>query len=382
MKTYNPGGTGTAAVAVADVNGDGIRDVMAANTGTVGVLRGNGDGTLAKAATYSSARVPLGMAAADLNGDGKPDLVVADSASRAVEVLLGNGDGTFQSMVSYDSGGDEPSSVAVADLNADGKLDLLVCNSNSNNVGVLLGNGDGTFQAVLSYDSGGTFPLSVAIADVNGDGQPDLLVSNLTSHNVGVLLNNTRGPSATSTSLASNLNPSTYGQKVTLTATVSPSASITPTGTVKFTWGDNIIGSAKLNSTGVAILTKSNLNADPYPLTAVYLGDAANLGSTSAVLNQVVQQATSTATLTSLPNPSGQGEAVTFTARISSPTVTPKGPVTFTAGKTVLGTAQLSSGKASLTIASLAAGSTVVTATYSGDSNIAPSSASVTQTVH
>ena len=60
----------------------------------------------------------------------------------------------------------------------------------------------------------------------------------------------------------------------------------------------------------------------------------------------------------------------------------PKGPVTFTAGKTVMGTAQLSGGVAKLTISSLAVGSTKVTATYYGDSNISQSSASVTQTVH
>jgi hypothetical protein len=181
--------------------------------------------------------------------------------------------------------------------------------------------------------------------------------------------------------LSSSLNPSIYGQKVTFTATVTSSGP-TPTGKVRFTWSDFTIGSAALNNSGVAILTKSMLNADPYPLTAVYLGDANNLPSTSAILNQVVLQTTSTATLTSSPNPSTQGESVTFTAKISSPTVTPTGPVTFTTGKTVLGTAQLSGGKATLTITSLPAGSTKVTVTFDGDSNIAKSSASVVQTVH
>ena len=187
--------------------------------------------------------------------------------------------------------------------------------------------------------------------------------------------------SGTSTSLVSNLNPSIYGQKVTWTAKVTSSGSIKPTGKVTFTWG-NTIGTATLNASGVATLTRSNLNADTYPLTAVYSGDANNPGSTSAVLNQVVTQASSAATLTSSPNPSTQGQAVTFTAAITSPTGTAQGPVTFTAGKTVLGTAQLNSGHAKLTISSLAVGSTKVTATYYGDSNIAKSSASVTQTVH
>jgi hypothetical protein len=186
--------------------------------------------------------------------------------------------------------------------------------------------------------------------------------------------------SATSTTLASDLNPSIYGQSVTWTATVTTSGSVMPTGKVNFTWR-YIIGTATLNSSGVATLTKSNLNADTYPLTAVYVGDTSNAGSTSTVVSQVVSQATSSATLTSSPNPSTSGQAVTFTATITSPTAKPTGPVTFAVGKAVLGTAQLSAGKAKFTTSTLAVGSTKVTATYSGDSNIATSSASVTQTV-
>ncbi len=183
------------------------------------------------------------------------------------------------------------------------------------------------------------------------------------------------------TTLASSLNPSIYGQKVTWTATVTSSGSVTPTGTIKFTSSGNTIGSATLNSSGVATLTRSNLIAATYPLKAVYAGDAANLGSTSAVLNQVVLETTSKARLTSSPNPSTQGQVVTFTATISSPTVIPTGPVTFMAGTTVLGTAQLGGGKAKLVISSLPVGSTKVTVKYNGDSNIAKSSASVIQTV-
>jgi hypothetical protein len=146
-------------------------------------------------------------------------------------------------------------------------------------------------------------------------------------------------------------------------------------------WSGYSIGSATLNASGIATLTKSTLNADPYPLVAMYVGDAANLGSTSPVLNQVILQTTSAATITSSLNPSQQGQAVTFTATITSPTVIPTGPVTFMAGKTVLGTGQLSGGKAKFTTSTLAVGSTVITATYYGSSNVAKSSASLTQVV-
>ncbi len=191
----------------------------------------------------------------------------------------------------------------------------------------------------------------------------------------------TPSQSPTATTLASSLNPSTYGQKITWTATVTTSGSTTPTGKVNFIWQGTAVGSASLNASGVATLTRSNLNADSYPLTAVYVGDANNGPSVSAILNQVITQATSTATLTSSPNPSTQGESVTFTAEITSPTTTPTGPVTFTVGKTTLGTVELSKGEATLTSSALPVGSTTVTVTYPWNSDIAQSSASVIQVV-
>jgi hypothetical protein len=196
---------------------------------------------------------------------------------------------------------------------------------------------------------------------------------------------NSTTKSPTAITLASSLNPSIYGQKVTFTAGVTTSGPVPPTGTVAFRWTlfarTYTVGYATLNSSGIATFTRSNLNADPYPLTAVYRGDANNLASTSAVVNQTVTQTASSATITSSLNPSTQGQSVTFTAKITSPTVLPTGPVTFRAGTTVLGTAQLSGGKATLTVSSLAVGSIRVTVTYYGDSNIARSSASVTQIV-
>ncbi len=162
---------------------------------------------------------------------------------------------------------------------------------------------------------------------------------------------------------------------------MTTSGSVPPTGKVNFTCGFNI-GTIALNANGVASLTRLNLNADPYPLKAVYVGDANNLSSTSSVLNQLITQATTSAKLTSSPNPSSSGQAVAFAATITSPTVMATGPVTFAAGRTVLGKAQLSGGKAEFTISTLAVGSTKVTATYYGNSNIAKSSATVTQTVN
>ena len=133
------------------------------------------------------------------------------------------------------------------------------------------------------------------------------------------------------------------------------------------------------------MVTSTSLSANPYgsayPLVAVYPGDAFNLGSTSAVLLQDVLQTKTAATITSSLNPSKQGQPVTFTAKITSPTVMPTGPVTFSIGYTNLGTAQLSGGIAKFTTSALPVGSSRVKVTYYGNSNIAKSSASILQTV-
>jgi hypothetical protein len=206
--SYGSGGQYATWVTVADVNGDGIPDVLVSNgcsadsncTGsTVGVLLGNGNGAFEPAVTYDTGGDnAYSVAVADVNEDGKPDLIVANQcvscASGTVAVLLGNGDGTFQKAMTFSSGGYRAFSVAVADVNLDGRPDLIVANYGSNNVGVLLGNGNGTFRAAVTYGSGGpsgSVPFSVAVADLNLDGRPDIVVAN--GDDVGVLLGNGDG---------------------------------------------------------------------------------------------------------------------------------------------------------------------------------------------
>jgi hypothetical protein len=152
--------------------------------------------SFASPVTYGTGGYGAGsIAIADVNGDGKPDLVVTTCVNSpctgdgSVGVLLGNGDGTFQTAVTYGSGGVGPGSIAISDVNGDGKPDLVVANScadstcaTDGSVAVLLGNGDGTFQAAVTYDSGGMQTDSVAVADMNGDGKPDLVLANLCSN--------------------------------------------------------------------------------------------------------------------------------------------------------------------------------------------------------
>jgi FG-GAP-like repeat/Abnormal spindle-like microcephaly-assoc'd, ASPM-SPD-2-Hydin len=162
--------------------------------GSLGVLLGNGDGTFQTAVAYDSGGLsPTSIAIGDVNGDGKPDVVVAQCSGfylgaiceGEVGVLLGNGNGTLQAAVNYSSDGDTTNAVALADLNGDGNLDILATNGSTANgnyggsVAVLLGNGNGTFQTAVTYDLGldELGASGIAVADVNGDGVPDVVTT-------------------------------------------------------------------------------------------------------------------------------------------------------------------------------------------------------------
>jgi hypothetical protein len=426
QSVYNAGGLfGTQNVIVADVNGDGAPDIIDVNLcstptpfpngtanpcrgsdgseqpGTIGVLLGNGDGTfqnvvvsfsggyMARAGTF----VSQSLTAVDLNHDGKVDLLVSNQCCESyamATVLMGNGDGTFQAPTNYSAGTSAAVWITAADVDGDGYPDAVVLSSidpfgnRTPTVSVMLGNGDGTLQTphCVSGVCSGFYnfyptltPVSMVLStDLNADSKPDLIAAvgcgNPASCDQAAAVRLNQTPrAATTTTLGSAPNSSTYGQSVTFTATVTSSAPGTPTGSVRFTEGATTLGISALAG-GTATLNVSTLSAGSHQIVASYSSDSAFRASASAPLTQTVNKAKTTTAVASSLNPSSYLQSVTFTA-----TVTPQfggaltGSVTFKDGSTVLGSSTLSGGTATFSTSSLAIGTRSVTAVYGGDAN-------------
>jgi hypothetical protein len=178
-------------MAVVDVNGDGIPDILSGVPGRFGsslqVLIGNGGSSFQPAVGYgiTTSLFLTSMSVADLNGDNNLDIVISSSspAGGKISVFLGNGDGTFQperAAFSFPGTSWAPAT-AIADLNGDGKPDLAFTMGDMYPLGpvvqVALGAGDGSFGTPTKYPIGSSD--SVAIGDMNGDGFLDIVTSGI-----------------------------------------------------------------------------------------------------------------------------------------------------------------------------------------------------------
>jgi hypothetical protein len=200
---FATGGNNSRFVTLAQLRPGGPLDVITANsgTGTVSVLLGVGNGTFRPAVQYGvgEEESPIAVAVGDFTGDGIPDLVTVNIGydDYTFSLLAGNGNGTFQTAVTHTLPR-QPSSLAAGDFTGDGHLSLAV--GTAGGALVLLGNGDGTFQDPVFYGADpASLVSSVLVHDLAGTGTLDLVTANPNTNTVSVLRGNGDGTFAPAT---------------------------------------------------------------------------------------------------------------------------------------------------------------------------------------
>jgi len=198
---YKTGGS-PGIIAVGDVNGDGLNDVISANyyDNNISVFIQLPDGKLASQTTYSVNQGPFGVGIGDLNCDGLNDVVVGCAAADVIHVFTQNKGGTLTETLVFRTER-APYGLAVGDVNSDGRNDIVIPNSGAASISIFTWVPDvkesydyllGSFKkcqsltmqrqekdifAHIVYPCGPT-PYWLAIGDINGDRREDIAAVN------------------------------------------------------------------------------------------------------------------------------------------------------------------------------------------------------------
>ncbi len=200
----------TREIVLADFTGDGVLDIAVANplSADVSLLIGLGDGTFQTHRRFDTQFQVSALAVGDFNEDGVADLVAGQVflTSNGLSILLGRGDGTFIPQIRFNSSfTDGQAVVRVADFNGDQKDDVAVFGRNSGKVEILLGNGDGTFTLAGIFTVGSVV-IAAQVADLNGDGKADIVTGDLNSPTIFLSLGNGDGTFQAMTSFVAGVD--------------------------------------------------------------------------------------------------------------------------------------------------------------------------------
>ena len=181
------------ALAIGDLDGDGLPDVVAITEDdeALEVFVGTGGAALADAVEYPVGPQPYDVVLADFDGDEVLDAAVANLGEGSVSVLSGDGMAGFGHEVRHEVSaaftGEGPRSVAIGDIDGDDAIDVLAASFDANEVSVLRGDGDGGFAPWVPFLVGHG-PYAIEVADMNLDELPDMVIVNRDAATVTVLL--------------------------------------------------------------------------------------------------------------------------------------------------------------------------------------------------
>jgi sugar lactone lactonase YvrE len=339
-------------------------------TVTTGTGTGSLTGTVSISDTFGGVTTTL--------ASGLPMTATGSTSATATFAISTLAVGQHSITATYNNANDPPhspstSSPALIQTVIEGTAVSLASSVNPSTVGQSV-----TFTATVSSPGGGVSPTgTVTTATLaNGvhqmtavyNGSSGTQVQGSTSN---VVSQDVQAPSTIA--VVSNLNPSNYGSPVTFTATVTSTATLPATGTVTFVDNGAPIGSGTLGrNPGKATFTISTLVVGTHPIIVTYAGDSYNMGSSSsAFLNQVVQQAATVTAVTAAPTPgiAGLPETISATVQLLSGSAPLAGTVTFTSGTTTLGSASLNASGVATITPTLAPGAYQIVATYMGNTN-------------
>lgn len=196
---------------VGPLHGGTSNDIIVANRadGTVTVLLQQ-TGLTFTSSTYPVGADPRGITRFDVTGDGFPELFVTSYANRNFVRLTNDGAGHFTQGGSILVGADRrPNGIFASDLNADGKTDIIIANASDTGQGfaTVFLNNNNTFPASASYPTLGLNPGQVLAADLDRDGKMDLAVVNPDSNSISTLRNTGNGVFATAQTFTVGASP-------------------------------------------------------------------------------------------------------------------------------------------------------------------------------